>query len=117
MTILSFVTDTKELTRFCSLSFYKEELVGEKKNYIYIRATTDQKTPIDMLRLVADEVVACGDRIELLIGDDPELMEIWRSFQQVCQLCNSTTTGTMADQLGREFWSFTSRRNVTNWPN
>ncbi|TBU54662.1 hypothetical protein BD310DRAFT_935496 [Dichomitus squalens] len=64
-----------------SLSFYKEQLAGETKNYIHIRATTDQMTPVDMLRRVADEVLACGERVELLIGDDAQLMGIWRSFE------------------------------------
>ncbi|TBU54657.1 terpenoid synthase [Dichomitus squalens] len=63
------------------LSFYKEQLAGETKNYIHIRATTDQMTPVDMLRQVADEVLASGERVELLIGDDAQLMRIWRSFE------------------------------------
>ncbi|EJF61101.1 terpenoid synthase [Dichomitus squalens LYAD-421 SS1] len=65
------------------LSFYKEQLAGETKNYIHIRATTDQMTPVDMLRRVADEVLACGERVELLIGDDAQLMRIWRSFEHL----------------------------------
>ena len=58
--------------------------MGETKNYIHIRATTDQMTVMDTLRLLADEVLACAQRIETLIGsEDPELMAIWRSFEQV----------------------------------
>ncbi|PIL25584.1 terpene synthase [Ganoderma sinense ZZ0214-1] len=72
------------------LSFYKEQLEGETKNYIHIRATTDQITAIDVLRSLADEVVACAERTSVLIGqEDPEMMAIWRSFEQV----NAFTTG------------------------
>ena len=44
---------------------------------------TDRTTPIDVLRILVDEIVACVQNIELLIGDDTELMEIWHSFVQV----------------------------------
>ncbi|KAI1793299.1 terpenoid synthase [Ganoderma leucocontextum] len=64
------------------LSFYKEQLAGETDNYIHIRATTDQTTTLDTLRLLADETLACVQRIRLLIGEDRELMAIWRSLQQ-----------------------------------
>ena len=50
---------------------------------MHTRATTDQSTVLDTLRLLADETLACGQRIRLLIGEDRELMEIWQSFEQV----------------------------------
>ena len=51
-----------------------------------MRATTDEMAPIDMLRLVAEEVLACGKRVDELVVDDAELREIWRSYEQVCQV-------------------------------
>ena len=65
------------------MSFYKEELSGETGNYVHIRATTDESTPVDTLRLLADETLACEERIGLLIGKDRELMAVWQSFEQV----------------------------------
>ncbi|KAI1793271.1 terpenoid synthase [Ganoderma leucocontextum] len=65
-----------------NLSFYKEQLAGETKNYVHIRSTTDQATPVEMLRLLADEILACAQRIMQLIGEDRELMAIWHSFEQ-----------------------------------
>ena len=65
------------------LSFYKEELSGETANYVHIRATTDESSPVDTLRLLADETIACQEKIGLLIGGDHELMAVWRSFEQV----------------------------------
>ncbi|KAI1794775.1 terpenoid synthase [Ganoderma leucocontextum] len=74
------------------LSFYKEHLAGEAKNYIQTRATTDQTTPIDMLRLLADETIACAQRPRELIGsEDPELMAIWHSFEQGYVACHVKT--------------------------
>ncbi|KAM5542953.1 hypothetical protein V8D89_003337 [Ganoderma adspersum] len=64
------------------LSFYKEELSGDTTNYVHIRAATDESTPVDTLRLLADETLACEEKIGLLIGEDCELMAVWRSFEQ-----------------------------------
>ena len=52
-------------------------------NYVHIRATTDEMTPVDTLRLLADETLACQQKIRLLIDKDRELMAIWRSLEQV----------------------------------
>ncbi|KAM5539460.1 hypothetical protein V8D89_006912 [Ganoderma adspersum] len=64
------------------LSFYKEQLLGEMANYVHIRATTDEMTPVNTLRLLASETLDCEEKIRLLIGEDRELMTIWRSFEQ-----------------------------------
>ncbi|KAM5542954.1 hypothetical protein V8D89_003338 [Ganoderma adspersum] len=64
------------------LSFYKEELSGETANYVHIRATTDEMTPVETLRLLADETLACEEKIRVFIGEDHELMAIWRSLEQ-----------------------------------
>ena len=50
---------------------------------MHIRATTDGRTLVDTLRSLADETLACEEKIGLLIGNDRELMAIWRSFEQV----------------------------------
>lgn len=65
------------------MSFYKEQLAEEKDNYIHIRAATDEATVIKTLRLLADETLACIQQIELLIGKDSDLKELWHSSKQV----------------------------------
>ncbi|PIL22361.1 terpene synthase [Ganoderma sinense ZZ0214-1] len=74
-----------------NLSFNKEQLVGEMKNYVHVRANADQMTAIDTLRLLADEVHACAQRTKMLIGEDSELMAIWRSFEQGCLIFHVKT--------------------------
>ena len=58
-------------------------MAEEKDNYMHIRAATDEATVIKTLRLLADETLACIERIELLIGKDSQLKEIWHSSKQV----------------------------------
>ena len=50
---------------------------------MHIRATADQATPMEILRSLANETLACEEKINLLIGEDRELMAIWRSHEQV----------------------------------
>ena len=50
---------------------------------MHIRATTDEMAPVDTLRLLAEETLACEEKIRLFIGEDRELMTIWRSLEQV----------------------------------
>ena len=50
---------------------------------MHIRAATDEATVIKTLRLLADETLACIERIELLIGKDSNIKELWNSFRQV----------------------------------
>jgi hypothetical protein len=50
------------------LSFYKEELVGEKDNYIHSRARVTNQLPHVVVKDVADE-------IELLIADTRSILK------------------------------------------
>lgn len=68
---------------YFSLSFYKEQLAGETKNYVHMRASADQITPVNVLRKLCEEVLEC-DRIALaLAGSDKELANMWSRYVQV----------------------------------
>ena len=88
------------------MSFYKEELSGETANYVHIRATTDEMNPVDTLRLLAEETLACEEKIRLFIGEDHELMAIWRSLEQVRTRTTCLTRG--EDALTKIFKGFLS---------
>ena len=77
---ISFLTKT----RLSSLSFYKEELEGETKNYICARAAAELLPPVDILRKLVDETLENGRQVEAIAAHDPELKSIWEGFRQVC---------------------------------
>ena len=68
---------------FPSLSFYKEELEGETKNYICARASAELLPPVDILRKLVDETLENGRQIDAIAAHDHELKSIWKGFQQV----------------------------------
>ena len=51
-------------------SFYKEELAGEKANFVNERARVTGKDVYSVLFELADEVVALVKKIRELLGDD-----------------------------------------------
>ena len=65
------------------LSFYKEELAGETKNYIHIRAQTEGLPPIDVFRHLVQEVLNSARTIELTLSDDEELKTVWLLYLEV----------------------------------
>ncbi|KAH9924336.1 terpenoid synthase [Epithele typhae] len=62
------------------LSFYKEELAGETKNYIHIRAQTEGRTAIEVLRLLAQEILESHRRVSLAFANDEELSALWLRY-------------------------------------
>ncbi|PPQ92635.1 hypothetical protein CVT25_007714 [Psilocybe cyanescens] len=51
------------------LSFYKEDLAGERNNYIYNRAHVTQKSALDALQDSIDETMDAHDRITEVLKD------------------------------------------------
>lgn len=65
------------------MSFYKEEIAGEKGNYIHLRAAAEQLSPSEVLRRLINEVLDTADRIEQIVGEDAELAALWQGYLQV----------------------------------
>ena len=79
-----------------SLSFYKESLAGEADNYVHLRAAAERKSPTDVLRTLAAEVIDSAQRINALMSVDPELDALWQRFVQV-----SAATGASRQDFSR----------------
>ncbi|TFK83819.1 terpenoid synthase [Polyporus arcularius HHB13444] len=65
-----------------NLSFHKEQLAGETKNYIHMRACAEQTTPNNVLRDLCDETLHSDRHILTLAGRDNELVELWQKYVQ-----------------------------------
>ena len=68
------------------MSFYKEELAGETKNYIHLRAVTEERSAIDVLRQHANELLVAMHKVELLMADDQEFIRVWRNYAEASNL-------------------------------
>ncbi|KAI0770508.1 terpenoid synthase, partial [Fomes fomentarius] len=69
-------------TKCPSLSFYKEELAGETKNYVNLRAGAEQTSASQVLRQLVGEVLDSGRMMEALTAEDPELAALWQTYHQ-----------------------------------
>ncbi|TBU45807.1 terpenoid synthase [Dichomitus squalens] len=65
-----------------SLSFYKEEIAGEKSNYVHLRADAERVSPLEVLRHLTEEVLDSAERIERVVADDHELSALWHKYLQ-----------------------------------
>lgn len=61
------------------LSFYKEQLVGEKDNYIHNRALVTNKGVNDVLVDVINETIEAIDKVRVLLKGKKE-RETWETF-------------------------------------
>ncbi len=61
------------------LSFYKEEVAGERGNYIHNRATVTQKDVNNVLMDVIGEVIEAVDRTQSVLRGKEE-KETWDNF-------------------------------------
>lgn len=68
---------------FCSLSFYKEELAGENKNYVHLRADAEQISSASVLRRLIEEVLDSARKMDVLTAADLELGALWQRYMQV----------------------------------
>lgn len=64
----------RELT--CN-SFYKEELGGDKRNYIHNRARSEQKDVLQVLAEVEREAIDCEHRIQKILKGRAEYAKSW----------------------------------------
>jgi hypothetical protein len=60
-----------------SISFYKEELQGEKRNYIHNRAKTTGKPALVVLEEIKRETVECVDRARTILKGKGRYAESW----------------------------------------
>ncbi|KAF9458113.1 isoprenoid synthase domain-containing protein [Collybia nuda] len=64
------------------LSFHKEELAGEKNNYIHNRAHIEGKTPLGVYAEVVQELHQARKAIRAGLAHNQQAMEMWVSFEQ-----------------------------------
>ena len=65
------------------MSFYKEELEGETKNYIWARASAELAPPVEVMCKLAKEVVDSSICLDTMTSSDCELRATWEEFKQV----------------------------------
>ena len=61
------------------LSFYKEELAGEKTNFVHDRALVTGKSVSEVLSELLDEVVTAVERARVLLKGEKE-KQVWERF-------------------------------------
>ncbi|KAI0090574.1 isoprenoid synthase domain-containing protein [Irpex rosettiformis] len=61
------------------LSFYKEQIAGEKDNYLHNRAAVSNKDVNDVLKEVIDEVVIAVDKARPVLTGEKE-KDVWEKF-------------------------------------
>ena len=98
LTILPFISH--------SLSFYKEELVGETKNYIHNRAQAEGLSAVEVHRRLAQEVLDSAHTIELMAAGDPELNAVWTEYLEVRASERHSRDGSHADPPAQKFIEF-----------
>ncbi|KAF7529684.1 hypothetical protein G7054_g9753 [Neopestalotiopsis clavispora] len=59
------------------LSFYKEELGGDKRNYIHNRARSEQRDVLQVLAEVEREAIDCEHRIQKILKGRAEYAKSW----------------------------------------
>ncbi|KAI0769050.1 terpenoid synthase [Trametes elegans] len=79
---IQIIPDFDYWTLGTNLSFYKEELAGERTNYIHLRAEAEQRSIEDTLSRLVEEVLATASRVKAITADDKELSEIWTRYTQ-----------------------------------
>ncbi|KIJ55730.1 hypothetical protein M422DRAFT_152137, partial [Sphaerobolus stellatus SS14] len=64
------------------LSFYKEELQGETRNYVHTRSQNENKSPIEVLSEIKEELVASRNTIYAALAHNSEALAIWKAAEQ-----------------------------------
>lgn len=105
----AFLEAFPDLNKFINLandviSFWKEEKAGETRNYISLRAQAEGKPALEVMQAVAEETVACADRVEAILskeGREP-YYQVWRSFLDGYMSFHLTSRRYKLDVLGLE---------------
>ncbi|KAI0662063.1 terpenoid synthase [Cubamyces menziesii] len=79
---LQILPELDHWTLGANLSFYKEELAGEKNNYVHTRASAEQKSIEHVLRDLVGEASDTARRIKLVLAEDSELLSFWDRYMQ-----------------------------------
>jgi hypothetical protein len=64
------------------LSFYKEELAGEKTNYIHTRALAEAKTPSLVLTEIANELRTSRNSIIEALSNNSDALKAWKTWER-----------------------------------
>lgn len=73
--IMKFISHCNEV-----LSFYKEELSGEKANYVHMRSRTTGKSVLETLRDICSETIAYAKRLSIVLADSPTASAVLQRF-------------------------------------
>ncbi|KAI9058170.1 terpenoid synthase [Trametes sanguinea] len=79
---LQIIPEIDHWTLGANLSFYKEELAGERTNYVHLRMAAEQASAESVLRALVSEVSDTARRMKLVLADDPELLGLWSKYMQ-----------------------------------
>ncbi|KAG6828475.1 hypothetical protein H0H92_007841 [Tricholoma furcatifolium] len=62
------------------LSYYKEELNGDTVNYMCIRAKVENRNRVEMLDIVAKELLEASKSVAKTLASAPEALAYWNTF-------------------------------------
>ncbi|KAG6818939.1 hypothetical protein H0H93_016965 [Arthromyces matolae] len=85
MTLVQTLSDMGFWVRSCqdALSFYKEELEGEATTYIPSRARAENRTAVQVLESLVNEMVEASENVERALMDrDPEALKTWKTVEK-----------------------------------
>ncbi|KAF8504991.1 isoprenoid synthase domain-containing protein [Hysterangium stoloniferum] len=64
------------------LSFYKEELAGEKDNYVHLRADAENLSPLEVLATIVEEMRIARNTIHATLMVCPPALDAWKVYEQ-----------------------------------
>ncbi|KAI0549851.1 longiborneol synthase [Xylaria curta] len=64
------------------LSFYKEEVGGDKRNYINNRALCEEKSALQVLEMVKSDTLECTMRVRRILGGSGKYAKSWEDFMR-----------------------------------
>lgn len=62
--------------------FHKEELAGETRNYVHIRAYIEDKTPLEVLAEIAEELRISRNTIHKVLSLNPKALQAWTVYER-----------------------------------
>ncbi|KAF8576486.1 terpenoid synthase, partial [Ramaria rubella] len=80
------------------LSFYKEELDGETATHVHTRAYADNKSPLQVLAELVEEVRVSRENIHVALASSPEALKAWQTFEHGYVLSAFHVTQDFQDQ-------------------
>ena len=65
-----------------SARFHKEEVAGETGNYVHNRAQMENKTPLQVLSEMAEELRISRVSIHKILSHNPNALRVWKAFER-----------------------------------